>query len=173
MRLMRYLGLVSLAALAMAPSMAAAQQSGSPMGDLQDTNRLATRGTMNQWAATRPSETGGLAPETQAWLADATQRQLINPVDAKTLAQQIDALLGPDLKRVARDKDVKPKDLSRALLLKVMMDAKWSIERELKAARQANDPDTPKIQARLEQAEANRKAAVSMQTQKSTQIALD
>jgi Spy/CpxP family protein refolding chaperone len=55
----------------------------------------------------------------------------------------------------------------------VMMDAKWSIERELKAAKQSNDPDTAKIEARLDQAEANRKAAVQMQTQKSTQIALD
>lgn len=173
---MRYFGLVSLTALslaALAPSMAAAQQSGSPMGDIQDLNRLATRGTMNQWAATRPAQTGGLAPETQAWLAEATQRQLSKPIDAVTLAQQIDSTLSADLKRVARDKDVKPRDLSRALLLKVMMDAKWSIERELKVAKSSNDPDAPKIQARLEQAEANRKAAVGMQTQKSQQIALD
>lgn len=170
---MRYFGLVSLAALALAPSMAAAQQSGSPMGDAQDMNRLATRGTMNQWAATRPAQTGGLSPESMAWLADQTERQTIAPVDAATLSQEIDAALGVDIKRVARDQDVKPKDLSRALLLKVMMDAKWSVERELKAARQSNDPDAPKIQARLDQAEANRKAAVQMQTQKSTQIALD
>lgn len=170
---MRKLAVVALFALTLAPAVAAAQQSGSPMGDIQDMNRLATRGTMNQWAATRPAQTGGLAPETQAWLADATQRQLTDPVDAKTLAEQIDSLLAPDLKRVARDKDVKPRDLSRALLLKVMMDAKWSIERELKAAKSSNDPDVAKIQARLDQAEANRKAAQQMQTQKSTQIALD
>jgi hypothetical protein len=170
---MRKLALVSFAALMLAPALAAAQQSGSPMGDIQDMNRLATRGTMTQWAATRPAQTGGLAPETQVWLADATQRQLTKPVDAKTLADQIDATLGADIKRVARDKDVKPRDLSRALLLKVMMDAKWSIERELKAAKASNDPDLPKIQARLDEAEANRKAAVGMQTQKSQQIALD
>jgi hypothetical protein len=170
---MRYFGLVALAALALAPSMAAAQQSGSPMGDIQDANRLATRGTMNQWAATRPSQTGGLSPETMGWLADQTQRQIFAPVDAATLSKEIDASLADDIKRVARDQDVKPKDLSRALLLKVMMDAKWSIERELKAAKQSHDPDTAKIEAGLDQAEANRKAAVQMQTQKSTQIALD
>lgn len=170
---MRYFGLVSLATLALAPTMAGAQQSGSPMGDIQDMNRLATRGTMNQWAATRPSKTGDLSPETMSWLADQTQRQIIAPVDAATLSGQIDASLADDIKRVARDQGVKPKDLSRALLLKVMMDAKWSVERELKAAKAANDPEAPKIQARLDQAEANRKAAVQMQTQKSTQIALD
>jgi hypothetical protein len=173
MRLMRYFGLISLAALALAPSMAGAQQSGSPMGDAQDMNRLATRGTMTQWAATRPAQTGGFSPETMSWLADQTQRQIIAPVDAATLSKQIDSALADDLKRVARDQGVKAKDLSRALLLKVMMDAKWSVEREFKAAKAGNDPDTPKIQARLDQAEANRKAAVQMQTQKSTQIALD
>lgn len=170
---MRYFGLIALAALALAPSMAAAQTSGSPMGDIQDLNRAATRGTMNQWAATRPSQTGGLSQETMGWLADQTQRQIFTPVDAATLSNEIDTSLADDIKRVARDQDVKPRDLSRALLLKVMMDAKWSIERELKAAKQANDPDTSKIQARLDQAEANRRAAAQMQTQKSTQIALD
>lgn len=170
---MRRLALVSFAALMLAPAVAAAQQSGSPMGDIQDMNRLATRGTMTQWAATRPAQAGGLAPETQTWLADATQRQIAHPIDARTLADQIDSTLGADLKRVARDKDVKPRDLSRALLLKVMMDAKWSIEREYKAAKASNDPDLDKVKARLDQAEENRKAAVSMQTQKSQQIALD
>jgi hypothetical protein len=53
------------------------------------------------------------------------------------------------------------------------MEAKWSIERELKAARAAGDADVPAIEARLAQAEENRKAAVKMQTQKSMQIALD
>lgn len=170
---MRYFALVSLAALTLAPSLAAAQQSGSPMGDIQDLNRMATRGTMNQWAATRPSKTGDLSEETQAWIGEAIHRQITNPEEAAKVAQDIDTALGPDLKRAARDQGLKQRDLSRALLLKVMMEAKWSIERELKAARAAGDADVPAIETRLAQAEENRKAAVKMQTQKSMQIALD
>lgn len=165
---MRRLILASVAALSLAPSLAAAQHSGSPTADLLD---LAIKtGQNTQWSATVPAPLAGLSRETRAWMRDEAERQAETPRSAVEVAMAVDAAVGQDLARMARDKRYHPQDVSSAVLLTIMNNARSALMRELKAVRKAGEDDTVAAQ-RLSIAEANRREAMELQSPVSVALA--
>jgi hypothetical protein len=176
---MRRLGLACLAAVslaAFAPSLAAAQDingSGSPMADLQDLNRFATRGFMNQWSATRPARLSGLSPAGKKWLKKQVERQALTPRSPAEVAFDVDQALPRDIKELAREQGVRPQDVSRALVLKVMIDTKNALSLAAWRAHHVAQKGAPGWDERIAQAEVNRRAAVTMQSDVSMALAMD
>jgi hypothetical protein len=176
---MRYPRLACLAAIsfvALAPSFASAQDingSGSPMADLQDLNRFATRGFMNQWSATRPARLSGLSPAGKKWLKAQVARQAVSPRSPIEVAVDVDQALPGDIKELAREQGVRPQDVSRALVLKVMIDTKNALSVAAWQSHHVAPKGTPGWDERIAQAEANRRAAVTMQSDVSMALAMD
>lgn len=176
MRHLRPACVAAIAAALFAPSLAAAQDingSGSPMGDLQDLNRFATRGFMNQWSATRPARLESLSPAGKKWLKAQVARQATAPRPAVDVAADVDQALPADIKELAREQDVRPQDVSRALVLKIMMDTKNALAIAAHRARNVPEKGAPGWDERIAQAEANRRAAVDMQSDVSMALAMD
>jgi hypothetical protein len=173
---MRYLGLV-LAGLTVAlAAPAAAQHSaggGTPMGDLMDLNQFATRGFMNQWSATRPTHLSGMSPSAEAWLDAQVQIQAETPRSPQEVAAAIDATLGEAIDEAAKAEGVRPRDVSRALVLKVMLDTKSALAREARRVGGVAAPGAPSWEERLAQADANRRAALALQSTTSLALATD
>jgi hypothetical protein len=172
---MRYLGLALVLAVA-APSAALAQHTsggGTPMGDLQDLNRFATRGFMNQWSATRPTSLSGFSPEAKAWLKDQVQIQAESPRPVEAVAAAVDAELGEAIREAARDEKAKPQDISRAIVLKIMLDTKSALAREARRVKNFPEPGQASWEARIARAEADRRAAMKMQSGTSLALATD
>lgn len=157
---MRHLCLAALS-LAVLAQPAAAQQSGSPMGDIMDMTRFV--GRPSQWAATIPAPLAGLTPVSRKWIAAETTRQIEAPRSAVDVAMAVDAALDKDIRRVALDKRVKPQDISSAIVLRVMMGAKAAATRDAKT--------DPKGGERLAEANANYRDAMALQSQVSLALA--
>ena len=122
----------SILALA-APTVAAAQQAGTPMGDIQDLNRFATRGFMNQWAATRPAALSGLSQQSRRWMKQQVQLQAEDPRSPDQLDVTIDAMIGKDIDILARSERSKPEEVRGAVLLKILVDTHNALKREAKS----------------------------------------
>lgn len=173
---MRYLGLVPVLALtigALQPLPAAAQQAGTPMGDLMDLNRFATRGFMNQWAATRPAAMSGLSQPSRRWIKAEVQRQAEAPRQPSQVARAIDEALGRDIHVMAKSERVREKDVAGAILLKVMFDAKAALAREARRVDMVAAPGERPWEERIGQADLNLGEAVSMQSEISLALAKD
>ena len=171
---MRYFGLVSVLALSIAaPSIAAAQQAGTPMGDLMDLNRFATRGFMNQWSATRPTAFAGMSPETRTWMKQQVQIQAETPRPPEEVAAAIDETLGEAIRQASKAERARPEDVSHAILLKIMDDTKSALAREARRVKDVPEPGAPSWEARIAQADANRKAAMKLQSGTSLAMARD
>lgn len=176
---MRYIGLVSALALSVAallPSQAAAQHTaggGSVMGDLQDLNRFATRGFMNQWSATRPTALSGMSPETKEWMKAQVQAQAEAPRPPEEVAAAIEETLGVAIRQAAKAERAKPEDVSRAILLKIMDDTRSALAREARRVKNVPEPGAPSWEARIAQADANRRAAMKLQSGTSLALARD
>ena len=174
---MRHAGLVCAAAIAvLVPSLAFSQDingSGSPMGDIQDLNRFATRGFMNQWSATRPARLAGLSQAGRKWLKAEVQRQAVTPRSPAEIAPELDKALAKDIKELAREQGVRPQEVSRALVLKVMIDTRNALSVAAWRAHKVSPPGQPGWDERLAQAEANRRAAIDMQNDVSFALAMD
>jgi hypothetical protein len=172
---MRFVGLIFAAAVVL-PSTALAQHTsggGTPMGDLQDLNRFATRGFMNQWSATRPASLSGFSPETTAWLKDQVQIQAESPRPVEVVAAAIDAELGDAIRQAAKQEKTKPQDVSRAILLKVMLDTKSALAREARRVKGVPEPGALSWEARIARADDDRRAAMKMQSGTSLALATD
>lgn len=181
---MRRIALACLAAGAMAPAMALAQDisgppaldingSGSPMADLQDLNRFATRGFMNQWMATRPAHLSSLSPAGKKWLKAEIARQAEAPRSPAEIAVDVDKNLPKDIKELARIENQRPADISRALVMKVMIDTKTALALAAWRAHRINEPGKPSWNERLAQADANKREAMKMQSDASLMLAMD
>jgi hypothetical protein len=165
---------LATAAISLAAALPAAAQhspdTGTPMSDAQYLLQLATSGApMNQWMATRPAKLSGMSPDAEAWLKDQVKTQAATPRSVDEVAAAIDVTLGPAIRRAAKSEGVAPRDVSLALLLKIMQDAKISL---MVAARRAPDA-TPTWRERIAQAEANRVAALHLQSSQSLKLAMD
>lgn len=114
------------------PTLAAAQQAGTPMGDLQDLNRFATRGFMNQWAATRPAALSGLSQESRRWMKQQVQLQAEDPESVDQLDVTIDAMIGKDIRTLAKSERSEPEAVRGAVLLKILVDTHNALKREAK-----------------------------------------
>lgn len=166
--------ILTAAAISLATALPAAAQhspdTGTPMSDAQYLLQLATSGApMNQWMATRPAKLSGMSPDAAAWLKDQVKTQAATPRSVDEVAAAIDATLGPAIRRAAKGEGVAPKDVSRALLLKIMQDAKISL---MVASRGAPE-GVPTWKERIAQAEANRVAALRLQSSESLKLATD
>ncbi|HEX6859568.1 MAG TPA: hypothetical protein VF138_05125 [Caulobacteraceae bacterium] len=162
--------------LVLAPSMAAAQHTsgaGTPMGDLQDLNRFATRGFMNQWSATRPARLSTLSEDAQAWLSVTTERQILAAPALPQVRAELEEALADDLQKVADEQRMKPKDVSAALLLKIMKDARFWIGLDTREDRKKGGEAAQVAMTRLKEADANVKAAMKLQTHASLALAMD
>jgi hypothetical protein len=147
--------------------------SGSPMGDLQDLNRFATRGYMNQWMATRPARLSNLSYAGKRWLKAEIARQAEAPRSPAEVAVDIDANMARDIKELARTENQRPADISRALVMKVMLDAKTALALAAWRAHRIDEPGKPSWNDRLAQADANRREAMKMQSDASLMLAMD
>lgn len=174
---MRYLSLVVVAAASLAaPSIAAAQHSSSdstPMGDLMYLNQFATRGFMNQWSATRPTRLSGMSPSAEAWLKAQVQQQAEAPRAPEVVAVAVNETLGDAIREASKHERVKPDDVSRALVLKIMRDTKIALMREAHRVRGVPEPGAHSWEVRIAQADANRRAAMALQSTTSMALAMD
>ena len=170
---MRYLAASALA-LCLAASPAAAQHSSggsTPMGDLMNLNQFATRGFMNQWAATRPAARSGLSRASRTFIKAEVQRQAESPRPVSEVAASIDEVLGKDIHRVARSERADPKDVSGAILLKVLVDTHNALARE---ARRVPDASGPRPwDERIAEADLNVREAIAMQSELSVAMVRD
>lgn len=167
---MRRLALVI--AIALAPSVAVAQHSGSPMGDIQDLNRFATRGTMNQWAATRPAALSGLSQSARRWLKTAVQQQAEAPKPVAELEAAIDTNIGRDIRSMAKSERIDPDDIKGGLLLKVLVDTHNALVRE--AEKGLPDPSNPRPwEDRIAESDANVQTAMAQQSNKALELVRD
>lgn len=173
---MRYLGIVSLLTLSMAAlaPIPASAQGGTPMGDLLDKARLATRPVFTQWSATRPAALAGLSRESRQWLTAELQRQAESPRSPAEVASDIDKALANDIHSIAKSQRLHAEDVSGALLIKVLMDTKDALAREgRKAARSGNPAVDEQWNVRVAQAEGNLRTAIEMQSSVSLAMARD
>jgi hypothetical protein len=181
---MRRIALASLAALAFAPAPASAQMvggapaldingSGSPMADLQDLNRFATRGYLNQWMATRPARLSNLSPAGRKWLKAEIARQAQAPRSPAEVAVDVDANMARDIKELARTENQRAADVSRALVMKIMLDTKTALALAAWRAHRVDEPGKPSWNERLAQADANKREAMKMQSDASLMLAMD
>lgn len=169
------LALTLIAAIG-APSLAAAQHTsgaGTPMGDLQDLNRFATRGFMNQWSATRPAKLSTLSKDAENWMAVTTERQILAPSEVAAVKAELDVTLAKDLGELAQEQRIDAKDVSNALVLKIMKDAKFWIGIDTRDDRKKGGEAAEVAKARLKEADANLKAAMKLQTPTSLALAMD
>jgi hypothetical protein len=170
---MRLLALIFLTALAL-PSAALAQGrsagGGTPIGDLMDLNRFATRGVMNQWSATRPTALSGLSQASRRWIKTQVQLQAIAPRTPLDVMLDIDKVIGEDVRRVAKDERVHPDDVAGAVLLKIMSDTRNALARE---ARKAPVEEAQAWQGRISRADVNLRESVEMQSSISLALARD
>jgi len=172
---MRLSGLIFVAALTL-PSAALAQHTsggGTPMGDLQDLNRFATRGMMNQWSATRPAGLSGFSPEATAWLKEQVQIQAETPRPVEAVAAAVDAELGDAIREAARHEKAKAEDVSRAIVLKIMLDTRSALAREARRVKNVPEPGQASWEARIARADADHRAAMQLQTGTSLALATD
>lgn len=172
---MRYFSLLSALALSVAalqPLQAAAQQSGSPMADLLDTARRATDPV--QWAATRPTPLSNLTRAARDWIKAETQRQADAPRPTIQVSISIDEALDRPMGRLARDMGVHKRDVSNAILLKIMIDAQTILALEQREARrtQASTAGDQEMAARLARAEVDRKEAMDVQSDTSLSLVM-
>lgn len=169
---MRYLGVVSAAALSLAAlaSPALAQQSGSPMADLLDKARLANRGPLLQWSATRPSALAGLSRSSRDWIKAEVQRQAQSPRTPLEVALEVDAALKKDIHRMAKDKRVHDDDVSGAILIKLMKDTELALKVQAMRAGQAEQQQWA---SRIDAARSNVRTAIEMQSDVSLALATD
>lgn len=126
-----------------APSLAAAQQAGTPMGDIQDLNRFATRGFMNQWAATRPAALSGLSQQSRRWIKQQVQLQAETPATPDQLDVTIDAMIGRDISILAKSERSEPEAVRGAVLLKILVDTHNAVKREAKRNPQVAPGERP------------------------------
>jgi hypothetical protein len=173
---MRYPHLIAAAALALCalqPTFALAQQAGTPMGDLLDLNRFATRGFMNQWSATRPTSLSGMSPSAEAWLRDQVQIQAQTPRPPHEVLAAVEETLGEAIHQAAKAERAKPQDVSRAIVLKIMLDTKSALAREARRVDDVTEPGWPAWSERIAQADANRREAMKLQSTASLALARD
>lgn len=173
---MRYFGpasLVALSLVALQPSSAAAQQAGTPMGDLMDLNRFATRGVWNQWMATRPTHLSGMSPAATEWLKEQVQLQAEAPRPVPDVAAAVDETLGDAIREAAKNEGVRPDDVSQAIVLRIMLDTKSALAREARRVKGVAEPGKPSWDERIARADADRKAAMELQSTASMALASD
>jgi hypothetical protein len=171
-KVMRYFGLASVMTLAvLAPLPAAAQQAGTPMGDIQDLNRFATRGFMNQWSATRPAALSGLSQASRRWIKAEVQRQAETPRPVSAVAADIDTVLARDIRMMARSDRVKPRDVSGAILLKVLVDTHNALIREAKRAPDASGERS--WEDRITESDLNVREAMAMHSEVAVALVRD
>ena len=178
MRLSRRISVLAFSAMALSPTLAAAQHSsgeGTPMGDLLDLNRFATRGVWNQWAATRPAALSGLSKPSRDWIKAEVQRQAVSPRRPIQVAIDIDRVLGKDIRLLAKSERANPEDISGAVLLKIMSDTKSALVREARRAAKAPAPAGADQQweTRIAQADANLKESIELGSPVSLALARD
>ncbi len=170
---MRYLGVVSALALGAAVLCAlpaAAQQSGSPMGDMMDMARR--MGSASQWSATRPTPLSQLSHKSREWMKAEAQRQASSPRPIMSVVMDINEILHHDMRQLAETVGVHPQDVSDAVLLQIMTDAEDILEHEQRETRSAPTPvvNGPSLDERIARAEADRKEALDLQTPASLAI---
>ena len=159
------LALVSSLIVALgAPSLAAAQQAGTPMGDIQDLNRFATRGFMNQWAATRPAALSGLSQQSRRWMKQQVQLQAETPEAPQQLDATIDAMMGRDIRILAKSERVDPDEVRGAVLLKILVDTHNALKREAKRNPQG-EPGRRPWDERIVEADLYVREAIAMQSE--------
>jgi hypothetical protein len=159
---------IILAATACLAGPAAAESGGSPFEDVMKLNQLATRGPLTQWAATVPTQSGRLSGPARQWIKAEVQRQAESPRSVTEVALAVDEALGAEIARMAKDERAHPEDVGGALILKVFQDTKIAL---MLAARKAPRKDRDAWQARIDQAEANRREAFAMLTQGGVELA--
>ena len=169
---MRHALLVCSLAAILSPSLAAAQNAGTPMGDAMDLNRFATRGTMNQWSATRPAALSGLSQASRRWIKAEVQRQAETPRSVAEVAADIDTVLGKDIRTYARSERAKPTDISGAILLKILVDTHNALVREANR-NPAGLPGERPWEERIVESDANVQAAMALQSDKALALVRD
>ena len=145
-----------------APTIAAAQQAGTPMGDIQDLNRFATRGFMNQWAATRPAALSGLSQQSRRWMKQQVQLQAETPASPRQLDATIDAMMGRDIHILAKSERADPDEVRGAVLLRILVDTHNALKREAKR-NPAGEPGQRPWEERVLEADLNIREAIAMQ----------
>lgn len=171
----------TLAALALAgamlPAMAAAQHTsgtGSPMSDLMNLNQFITRGIWNQWSATRPAALAGFSPEARQWMKAQVREQALAPRQPEAILADIDVHLGKEIARMAKSRRVPAEDISGAVLMKVMHDTKLALTLEQRRVRKAEgEAAAEAFEARIAQADANRRSAAEFVSSTSLALARD
>ncbi len=147
-----------------APTVAAAQQAGTPMGDIQDLNRFATRGFMNQWAATRPAALSGLSQQSRRWMKQQVQLQAETPATVTQLDATVDAMMGRDIRILAKSERAEPEAVRGAVLLKILVDTHNALKREAKRNPQGEPGQRP-WDERIAEADLNVREALGMENE--------
>lgn len=167
------LALVSSLIVALgAPSVAAAQQAGTPMGDIQDLNRFATRGFMNQWAATRPAALSGLSQQSRRWMKQQVQLQAEDPESVTQLDATIDAMMGRDIRILAKSERAEPEAVRGAVLLKILVDTHNALKREAKRNPQVLAGERP-WDERIAEADLNVREALGQENETAVAMVRD
>lgn len=168
---MRWALVLALSA-AILPSTAMAQQAGTPMGDLQDLNRFATRGFMNQWAATRPAAMSGLSQVTRRWIKEQVQEQAEKPRSVAELQAAIQEVAGKDIKAMAKSERAKPEDISGGILLKILVDTHNALIREA-GRNPAGEPGQRSWEERIAESDENVQTAMALESNKAIELVRD
>ena len=143
------------------------------MGDIQDLNRFATRGFMNQWSATRPARLSGLSGPGKKWMKEQVARQLVQPRSPGDIAPEVNQAMARDIKELARAQDMKPDEVSRALVLKIMVDTRTALALAAWRAHRVNEKGQPSWAERMARADADTREAMKMQSDASLTLAMD
>lgn len=169
-------GLMLVMVLLALPSAAMAQGrtagGGTPMGDLLDLNRFATRGFMNQWAATRPAALSGLSRASRTFIKAEVQRQAESPRPVSAVAATIEDVMARDIRIIAKSDRIDPADIKGAVLLKILVDTHSALEREAKR-NPAVAPGQRPWEERILEADLNVREALAAENERAIAMVRD
>jgi hypothetical protein len=89
------------------------------------------------------------------------------------VAVDVDANMARDIKELARTENQRAADVSRALVMKIMLDTKTALALAAWRAHRVDEPGKPSWNERLAQADANKREAMKMQSDASLMLAMD
>jgi seryl-tRNA(Sec) selenium transferase len=126
----------------------------------------------SQGFAAPGSPLAGLTKASRDWIEARTKQQIAEPLTVDKLAMEIDLALHEDEVRVARQRHLNTLDIVRAITLQITREADKAAASALKAAQGSADATAIKVASERDAvASANLKAAISVQTDASMELA--